>query len=155
MSYSLEKHMAAPGGTRVLIIEDEPFQALMLQTLLELRLSAIVDVAESCAAARDMLGRGDYDVITVDNQLPDGRGLDLLKEIKELQVSAPVIMVTGQGDENLAVESFRLGASGYVVKDKRLPALIRSIGSYPRSRSVMRSASSGSSVCSLRAQSTP
>jgi len=109
---------------RVLIVEDDPDMASMLKMLLERKFSVTVEIAEDCASAREKFKSKTFDIITLDYQLPDGDGLGLLGEINEMEGLPPVIMVTGHGDEQTAVESFKQGASGYVVKDKRLSTLL-------------------------------
>ena len=108
----------------VLVVEDEPDMASVLKILLERKFSATVEIAEDCASARKRISSGTFDIITLDYQLPDGDGLELLREVNEMDDPPLVIMVTGHGDEQTAVESFKLGANGYVVKGKRLSALL-------------------------------
>jgi PAS domain S-box-containing protein len=59
------------------------------------------------------------DLVLTDIHLPDGSGLELLTAIKKThpRQKFPVIMMTGQGDERLAVQAMKLGASDYLVKD--------------------------------------
>ena len=106
------------------MVEDEPDMASVLKMLLERKFSATVEIAEDCASAREKLSSGTFDIITLDYQLPDGDGLELLGEINEMDDPPPVIMVTGHGDEQTVVKSFKQGANGYVVKDKRLSTLL-------------------------------
>ena len=112
--------------TRILVIEDDRNFAPVLKKLLENKLGAEVVLAEDCARARDVLASSCFDLITLDFQLPDGEGLDLLQEIKPQIGLTPVVMVTGHGDEKTAVQAFDAGASGYVVKDKRIASILPS-----------------------------
>jgi PAS domain S-box-containing protein len=69
------------------------------------------------------------DVVLLDYRLPDLDALDVVKELRQVRrVDVPIVIVTGQGDEELAVHMLKLGASGYVVKNRgyldRLPAEI-------------------------------
>lgn len=109
---------------RILVVEDDPIVAKVIVFVLERELSASIDIAHDCAAAREFLSTGSYDLVTLDYQLPDGNGLELLAEINSVKAAPPVVMVTGHGDEGVAVRSFELGASGYVVKDARMKALL-------------------------------
>jgi PAS domain S-box-containing protein len=111
---------------RILVVEDDRDFAPVLKRLLKKKLAAEVVVAEDCARARDALASSSFDLITLDYQLPDGDGLDLLEEIKPQIGLTPVIMVTGHGDETTAMRAFRAGASGYVVKDGRLSSMLPS-----------------------------
>jgi PAS domain S-box-containing protein len=109
---------------RILVVEDEKDTAAVVRMLLEQELEAAVDIAPDCALARELLSSNTYDLITMDYQLPDGDGLSLLEEIVARETAPPVVMVTGQGDEKTAVSAFKLGASGYVVKDARMSTLL-------------------------------
>lgn len=112
--------MAESERTRTLVVEDERDMALQLKKILEKRFSMEVDTAFDCASAREKIAAGDFQIVTLDFMLPDGRGLDFLEEINAGDEGPRVIMVTGHGDEETAVRSFRSSASGYVVKDAHL-----------------------------------
>lgn len=57
-----------------------------------------------------------FDCIFLDYQLPQWDGLSVLKEIRNLQILTPVVIITGQGDENLVVELLKIGAEDYLPK---------------------------------------
>ena len=61
------------------------------------------------------------DLMLLDYLLPDTTGIELLKKLSKGESYLPVIMVTGFGDTELVVEAMRLGAQGYLVKDKLNP----------------------------------
>ena len=109
---------------RILVIDDDHDMALMIKRLLEGTLGAQVEIAGECTAAREKTVTGTFDVITLDYRLPDGDSLELLKEIMAVDNPPEVVMITGHGDEQIAVESFKLGVSGYVMKDKRMVTLL-------------------------------
>ncbi len=64
-----------------------------------------------------------YDVVLLDYSLPRRNGLEVLAQIKTLESAPPVIIVTGHGDERIAVEAMKLGASDYLVKSVGLSHL--------------------------------
>ena len=109
---------------RVLIVDDEPDVTALLRLLLQQNFGAQSEAAGTCMTAREKLASSDFDLITLDHQLPDGTGLQLLEELAAVGEHPPVIMVTGHGDEKTAVSAFKLGAAGYVVKDLRLSTLL-------------------------------
>lgn len=104
----------------MLVVEDSTEMAAQLRKILEKRFSFEVDVARDCATAREKLEEEAFDIVTLDFMLPDGTGLNLLEEITSSPARAPVIMITGHGDEEAAARSFRARASGYVIKDGHL-----------------------------------
>ncbi len=109
---------------RVLVVEDNPDTGFMIKSLLMKKYQAEVDIAGDCSEARRRLGSYAYDIITLDYQLPDCDGLEMLDEITGVEGHPPVVMITGHGDEELAYLSFRMGASGYAAKDRNLSAML-------------------------------
>jgi PAS domain S-box-containing protein len=112
--------MATSENLRGLVVEDTPEMAAQLKRILEKKFGLSIEVAPDCATARDKLKAEAFDIATLDFMLPDGRGLELLEEITARGDLPRVIMVTGHGDEESAVRSFRSQASGYVIKDSQL-----------------------------------
>ncbi len=111
-----------------LVVEDEESTARLIKTLLERDFNAIVELASDARTASDEISSESFDIVTLDFELPDRDGLDLLEEIKAMENPPPVIMVTGRGDERVAASSLRLGASSYIVKDDRLvPMLVEAV----------------------------
>jgi hypothetical protein len=121
------------GLLKVLMVEDEHHTADLMKALLEKELSSRVEIAGDCASARERVSSDSYDVITLDYQLPDGNGLELLSEVQAMDSPPPVIMITGQGDEMTAVTAFKLGASGYVVKGRRMRVMLAEAMEHARS----------------------
>ena len=78
-------------------------------------------------ALRLLLGGEVFDLVFLDYSLPQGDGLWFLGEIRRGEASPPVVMVTGRGDEGVAVEALKGGAYDYVVKQEgylqRLPVV--------------------------------
>ena len=108
----------------ILVVDHEPEQAALTRTVLETGFFVRVDIANGCAAARDRLRSSAYDAVILACRLPDGSGLDLLREISHWRGTPPVIMVAGRGDEDAAAGALRLGASGCVIRDERMSALL-------------------------------
>lgn len=75
-----------------------------------------VDAASSLAGARVMLAKGDPDVVLCDLMLPDGSGLDFLKEVKASDPSIAVVMITAFTSTKTAVEALKAGATDYIAK---------------------------------------
>ena len=101
---------------RVLYLEDEEGLAHLLKRKLR-RQGYAVDVAPDSEVGKAMLEKETYDVILVDYRLPVQSGLDVISYLAERDSAPPSIMVTGAGDERIAVEALQRGASNYLVKD--------------------------------------
>ncbi|BAZ46572.1 response regulator receiver sensor signal transduction histidine kinase [Chondrocystis sp. NIES-4102] len=65
-----------------------------------------------------------FDLILLDYRLPDINGLNLIKEIQAVNLDLPIIVLTGQGDEEIAVEIMKAGAADYLAKSKIEPAML-------------------------------
>lgn len=116
--------MTSLESPRVLVIDDDTAFASLLKTILTSHFSARVTTAENCAAARSAFRTSDFDIITVDYELPDGSGTDLIEEIASMPDHPPAVMITGKGGEQAAARAFQVGASGYVVKDQKLRTMV-------------------------------
>lgn len=109
---------------QILLVDDDIELCSMLKLHLEGTLFAIADTAANITDAREKLASSRFDIIAIDYLLPDGSGFDLVEEVTAMSDPPEVLMVTAHGDENTAVQAFRTGVSGYVVKDNRLPTML-------------------------------
>ncbi|OGW38042.1 MAG: diguanylate cyclase [Nitrospirae bacterium GWC2_56_14] len=115
--------------THVLYMEDDPGLSILLQKGLT-RKGFVVDTAVNGEDGLQKVAAGRFDVLLVDYNMPFLGGLDVIRILGEQGSSLPIIMVTGEGNESLAVEALKLGAADYVVKDAEmrylelLPAVI-------------------------------
>lgn len=114
---------------RVLIVDDDAEHAEMVGEFLKISGPFVVEWADNIDAFWSRLAAKEYDIILLDYRLPDGTGLDALVEFNKRNYQAPVIMVTGQGNERVAVRAMQLGAVDYLIKGGNhlatLPALIQ------------------------------
>ncbi len=99
----------------ILVVEDDKVFSQLLTMHLE-DLGHAPMVALNLAQAREQLRTVTPDAILLDQQLPDGYGMDLLREIKADQDAPPVIMVTGVSDNALVIEAMKAGAYDFVRK---------------------------------------
>jgi PAS domain S-box-containing protein len=100
----------------ILIMEDDAGQARLAQRTLE-RAGYAVTVAGDGDTGLALYAAGAYDVLMVDHQMPGKGGLDVLRTLATRGALPPTIMVTGHGDEAVAVEAMKMGAGDYLVKD--------------------------------------
>jgi len=99
--------------TKVLIIEDEPiFRDLAKRMLYGYDCTAVSSIEE----ARMAFIKKEPDVVLLDITLPDGSGLELLKEIKEIHSGARVVMLTRSNLEDDVRSAMQNGATGYIIK---------------------------------------
>jgi CheY-like chemotaxis protein len=102
---------------RVLVAEDEESFLVVLTTVLETTNRFEVYRCESGDEAVEALKGSSFDVIILDHKMPGMTGLNVLQWLHEQKSSIPVIMLTGAGSENIAVEAMKLGAYDYLRKD--------------------------------------
>ncbi len=90
-----------------------------------------LDIVPTVAEARRRIGRDRYDLFVLDFRLPDGDGIELLREIRAAGLTTPTLFVTTAASAKLAVEAMKLGADDYVVKEEGylsvLPFLVREV----------------------------
>jgi signal transduction histidine kinase len=103
---------------RVLVVEDNADQAMLVGVALRRHMPpmdcTLVATAQECL---DALAASSYSAILLDHHLPGTTGLELLPAIQARgPATPPVVMVTGQGDERIAVEAMKAGAADYVIK---------------------------------------
>jgi len=102
---------------RIFIIEDDPWFAEMMKHHLSLNPDYVVHIfgtAKDCLANLHLKP----DVIGVDFELPDMKGDDLLKRLREVNTDVPVIVISGQENIHVVVNFFRLGTVDYIIKDE-------------------------------------
>lgn len=101
----------------VLLVEDDADQAeLVTRTLRRQDSPFIVTTVRDGPACLDAMTLGSYSIILLDYSLPRMTGLEVLTEIRKSGAPTPVVMVTGQGNERVAVEAMRIGAADYIIK---------------------------------------
>jgi two-component system response regulator AtoC len=105
-------------AAHVLLIEDDADTAALIADTLRAVQLRVTHVAEAAAGLAEV-GNGDVDCVLLDYRLRDGDGLQCLREIVGLRPDVPVVMITGWGSEEVAVEAMKLGARDYIAKHGR------------------------------------
>jgi diguanylate cyclase (GGDEF)-like protein/PAS domain S-box-containing protein len=104
---------------RILYMEDDPGLSVLLRKSLQRRGFA-VDTAANGEEGLAMAEANSYDLLLVDYNMPFMGGMDVLKALSSKGLPVPLIMVTGEGNEAIAVQALKLGASDYLVKDTEM-----------------------------------
>lgn len=103
---------------RLLLIEDKKHDFVILNRTLERsHLACEISWVQRGEEALSLLQSEIFDVITLDYQLPDMNGLEIIQAIIDRNIDVPVIFVTGSGNEEVAVQAMKLGAQDYLMKD--------------------------------------
>lgn len=104
-----------------------------------IRMDVLQNANDVLVMFKNPVTRHQYDVLLMDHRLKGLNALDVMKELNTYNLSIPIILVTGHGDEEVAVQALKLGASDYVVKSTdylfHLPSVIEN--AYNRSQLVL------------------
>ena len=102
---------------KILIVDDEEADRITVRRLLkrsgmETQITEAADYEE----AKEKMSNNLFDCMFIDYLLPDGDGLTLVREIRQQGLKIPLIVLTGHGDEGIAVDMMKAGASDYLSK---------------------------------------
>ena len=107
---------------RILVVDDEAdLRELLEITLLKMGLD--VDSAETLGQARAFLAKAEYALVLTDMRLPDGLGIELVREVATLYKGTPIAVITAYGSAENAVVALKAGAFDYVTKPVALDQL--------------------------------
>lgn len=115
---------------RMLYVEDDVIGAGLVKRSLERTGEFRVELAENGSLGLDMAKRDAYDILLVDNDMPEMGGLELMAGLQAGGYDIPAIMITGAGDEKTAIDALKSGYKDYIVKDvegaflQLLPAVV-------------------------------
>ncbi|MEW6088827.1 MAG: diguanylate cyclase [bacterium] len=122
--------MSGERKVKVLVVEDNNDHAFLVKRALEKTpeffLVKVVDSVEKCL---EEIQKGEFNIIISDYKLPGFTGLTLLSQLKKKNIDLPLVMLTGSGNEEIAVKAMKEGAYDYVIKEpdyfKTIPLVIR------------------------------
>jgi PAS domain S-box-containing protein len=110
-----------PTSFKVLLVEDNAYEAELIEDLLSEisgRQQVLLIKVERLSEALVYLNQENFDVILLDLSLPDSRGIETVSRIQEYGVNVPIVVLTGQNDEELALRLISVGVQDYLVKRK-------------------------------------
>lgn len=113
---------------RVLVADDHPLVRRGLRDLLldHFPAAEIVEAGDAREALEAIAG-GSWQLALVDISLPGRGGLDLLRDIKQLEPGLPILVVSAYNEEEFALRSLKLGAAGYVSKQSAPDVLVGAV----------------------------
>ena len=108
---------------KILIIDDERAISNTLKEILEFE-SYVVEVAEDGRVGLEMASATAYDLIFSDIKMPEMDGIELLSALREAEVESPVVMISGHGNIETAVDCIKRGAADFIEKPIDLNRLL-------------------------------
>lgn len=113
---------------RILIIEDEAaIRRVLVKILSEENNNYQVDEAEDGLIGIDKIKNEDFDLILCDIKMPKMDGVEVLEAVKKIKPEIPIVMISGHGDLDTAVNTMRLGAFDYISKPPDLNRLLNTV----------------------------
>ncbi|MBD3881028.1 hybrid sensor histidine kinase/response regulator [Phormidium tenue FACHB-886] len=113
---------------KILIVDDDEVDRMALRRLLKSAgIKAETVEAYDCAMAISEVKDKKFDCAFIDYRLPDMDGLGLVQQLRGSNVKMPLIILTGQGDEQIAVELMKAGASDYIAKGRLSPEALAQV----------------------------
>ena len=113
---------------KILIIEDEAtIRRVLVKILSEENDSYIVEEAEDGLRGIEKIKNEDYDLVLCDIKMPKMDGVEVLEAVKKIKPEIPMVMISGHGDLETAVNTMRLGAFDYISKPPDLNRLLNTV----------------------------
>jgi two-component system, NtrC family, nitrogen regulation response regulator NtrX len=114
--------------SKILIIEDEPaIRRVLTKILSEENETYKVDEAEDGVKGLEKIKNEDYDLVLCDIKMPKMDGQEVLEAVKKIKPEIPMVMISGHGDLETAVNTMRLGAFDYISKPPDLNRLLNTV----------------------------
>lgn len=114
--------------SRILIVEDEAaIRRVLSKILSEENENYQVEEAEDGLQALEKIKAADYDLVLCDIKMPKMDGEELLQEVKKIKPEIPMVMISGHGDMETAINTMRLGAFDYISKPPDLNRLLNTV----------------------------
>jgi len=117
---------------KLLVIDDDEVDRQTIRRLLDRSdLKCDVTMRDDAPGGLQALLGGGFDVVLLDYLLPRGNGLDILKKMQAEGIDTPVVILSGQADQRVAIDLMRHGAADYLIKDglrdERLAITVRNV----------------------------
>jgi two-component system nitrogen regulation response regulator NtrX len=114
--------------SKILIIEDEAaIRRVLAKILSEESDTYIVEDAEDGVQGLEKIKNNDYDLVLCDIKMPKMDGVEVLEAVKKIKPEIPMVMISGHGDMETAIQTMRLGAFDYISKPPDLNRLLNTV----------------------------
>ena len=114
--------------SKILIIEDEAaIRRVLAKILSEESDTYVVEDAEDGIQGLEKIKNNDYDLVLCDIKMPKMDGVEVLEEVKKIKPEIPMVMISGHGDMETAIQTMRLGAFDYISKPPDLNRLLNTV----------------------------
>lgn len=114
--------------SKILIIEDEAaIRRVLSKILSEESDTYIVEDAEDGVVGLEKIKNNDYDLVLCDIKMPRMDGVEVLEAVKKIKPEIPMVMISGHGDMETAIQTMRLGAFDYISKPPDLNRLLNTV----------------------------
>ncbi|WP_323788564.1 sigma-54 dependent transcriptional regulator [Psychroserpens sp.] len=114
--------------SKILVIEDEAaIRRVLVKILSEESDSYQVEEAEDGLVGIEKIKKDDYDLVLCDIKMPKMDGVEVLEAVKKIKPEIPMVMISGHGDLDTAVNTMRLGAFDYISKPPDLNRLLNTV----------------------------
>lgn len=123
---------------RLLVIDDDEVDRQTIRRIIERSdLQCEVTMRDDVPGGLQSLSAGGFDIVLLDYLLPRGNGLEILKKMQAEGIDTPVVILSGQADQRIAIDLMRHGAADYLIKDglrdERLAITVRNVVTAHRS----------------------
>lgn len=115
----------------VLVIEDDPSVQTLVKAVLE-KNEYTVDIADTAKSGEDHAAQNSYDIIILDLGLPDGDGFDLCKNMRDDDITTPVLILSAEQETDVKIKCLRVGADDYITKPFNTEELLARIEAISR-----------------------
>lgn len=114
--------------SKILIIEDEAsIRRVLSKILSEENETYVVEDAEDGLVGLEKIKNNDYDLVLCDIKMPKMDGVEVLEAVKKIKPEIPMVMISGHGDMETAIQTMRLGAFDYISKPPDLNRLLNTV----------------------------
>lgn len=113
-------------GLKFLVIEDDPTVRLLVKKALENH-GGDISEADSVESGQNKAMKGDFDMIVLDLRLPDGTGYDVCMNLRENELTTPILVLSAEQETNMKVKVLNVGADDYLTKPFSVEELLARI----------------------------